>query len=115
MKPTWITKTDPKHHPVRFLASIWQQRMKERFGISIPKFTGKEYGQLKVLIQHLGAQTPLVMDWAIDTVNWWHFCQRARSLHHLKFVPDRPEVGFLLQFRGHALYLMKASPKQEVA
>jgi hypothetical protein len=115
MEPTWKTKTGPVKHPVRYAAKVWQLRMKERFGIAVPEFTPQEYGQLKQLVKHLGTLTPDVIDWALDEVNWWHFCQRARHLHKLKFVPDRPEVGFLLQFRGHALHLINSMAESEVA
>jgi len=104
MNQSWSTRTDPVHHPVRFLASLWQKKMHERFGITKTEFTPQEYGQFKTLIKHLGELTPDVIDWSLDPANWWHFCQRA--------IPDRPEIGFLLQFRGHALQVMCASVQE---
>lgn len=106
MEPTWKTKTDPMQHPVRYTAKTWQSRMKESFGIANLEFTPKEYGQLKALMKHLGTLTPDVIDWALDETNWWHFSQRARAFHKLRFWPDRPQIGFLLQYRGHAMGLM---------
>ncbi len=108
MQPTWITKTDPVHHPVRYMAKVWRSRMAERFGVSVPEFSAKEYGQLKTLMNYLGELAPSVIDWSLDTVNWWHFCQRVRVSHKIRFLPDRPAIGFLLQYRGHALALMYA-------
>ena len=64
MKPSWVSKTDPEKHPVRFLASIWQQQMKGKFGISVSlsgKERGKEMGRLRDLRLHLG-----------DNVHFWH-------------------------------------------
>ena len=109
MQPMWITKTDPEHHPARYMAKVWQSKMKDRFGVVHPEFTPQEYGQLKTLMKHLGKRTPDVIDWSLDDTNWWHFCQRAKASHKLWFVPNHPEIGFLLQFRGHAVKMMNAS------
>lgn len=115
MDSFWKKKIDPAKHPVRYAASIWQSRMKERFGISTPEFTAKQYGQMKRFIHHLGEQSLAVIDWSIDPVNWWHFATRARRLHKLRFVPDRPEVGFLFQYRAHARDLMNGTVQDDVA
>ena len=105
LKPTWVSKTDPEHHPVRFLASVWNQRMKERFGIQT-SFGGKEFGQLRNLMNALGDLTPDVIEWMLDPSNWWFFCQQVQSELKVRFVRDYPEVGFLLLYRGVALRLM---------
>jgi len=112
MQPTWITKTDPVRHPVRYMAKIWQSTMQERFGVVRPEFTPKEYGQLKTLMKHLGELTACVLNWSVDHANWWHFCQRVRVAHNIRFVPDRPEIGFLLRYRGHALQMMHARSQE---
>jgi len=109
MKPAWMLKIDPVHHPVRHMASVWQSNLEERFGVCCSEFTPKQYGQLKHLMKHLGERTPSVIDWILDVANWWHFCRRAKVEHKLKFVPDCPEIGFLLQYRGHAVAMMTAS------
>jgi hypothetical protein len=108
MKPSWVDKRDPVQHPIRFLAGLWQEKIKENFGIQ-QQLTPKELGQLKCLRKYLKDLTIDVVKWMLDPVNWWHFCQRAKVEHKLKFVPDRPEVGFLLQYRGHAVEIMNAS------
>jgi hypothetical protein len=107
VEPTWITKTDPVHHPVRFLGSIWQQQMKARFGVERP-LTPKEYGQLKTLRQRLGELTQPLIEWIVDPVNWWHFCQEVRAGWKTIFVPDYPDIDFLLGRRGVALRVMRA-------
>jgi hypothetical protein len=106
----WKSKRDPLQYPVRYMAWVWQSTMEQRFGVCCSEFTSTQYGQLKTLMKHLGERTPYVIDWALDVANWWHFCQRARVEHRLKFVPDRPEIGFLLQYRGHAVTMMCANP-----
>jgi len=106
VKPSWITKTDPVHHPVRFLESIWQQQMKARFGAERP-FTDKEWGQLKTLRLRLGDLTQPLIEWIVDPVNWWHFCQEVRAGWKTIFIPNFPAIGFLLLRRGVALRVMR--------
>jgi len=108
LKPSWVSKTDPVHHPVRFLAGIWQQRMNEKFGIQKTDFTSQHFGQLKSLVNVLDDLTGNVIEWMVDPVNWWHFCQQVRAELGVHFVPDCPVVGFLLQYRGVAMRLMHA-------
>jgi hypothetical protein len=105
VKPSWVSKTDAMHHPVRFLAGIWQERMKEKFGIQTD-FTSKQFGQLRNLMNALGDLTHGVIEWILDPINWGHFCQQVRAELKVHFVPDYPEVGFLLQYRGVALRVM---------
>ncbi len=108
LKPSWVTKTDPKHHPVRFLAGLWQQRIKERFGLFQAEFTPQQYGQLKCLRGHLGDLTRDVVEWIVDPVNWWHFCQQVRAESKKSLVTERPDIGFLLLRRGSALRVMRS-------
>ena len=107
MKPSWVTKTDPVHHPVRFLESIWQQQMKARFGAERP-FTDKEWGQLKTLRLRLGDLTQPLIEWVVDPVNWWHFCQEVRAGWKTIFIPEYPHVGFLLARKAVAVRVMRA-------
>jgi len=107
VKPSWATKTDPVKHPVRFLGHIWQQQMKIKFGAEI-QFTDKEWGQLKHLKQHLGDLTQDVIEWIVDPVNWWHFCQQVRTDWKTTFTPERPHISFLLGRRGVALRVMRS-------
>ena len=107
MKPSWISKTDPEKYPVRFLGDIWQQQMKAKFGAERP-FTDKEWGQLKVLRQRLGELAQPLIRWIVDPVNWWHFCQEVRAGWKMPFIPDYPDVGFLLGRRGVALRVMRS-------
>jgi hypothetical protein len=79
--------------------------MKERFGIQTD-FRSKEFGQLKCLMTHLGDLTPDVIEWMIDSTNWWFFCQQVRAELKVHFVREYPDVGFLLLYRGVALRLM---------
>ncbi|MCU1269956.1 MAG: hypothetical protein JWN74_1250 [Acidobacteriaceae bacterium] len=106
MKPNWINKTDPVHHPVRFLASIWEERMLEKFGIAGKQFTPKEFGQLKCLMKALGDLNREVIEWMVDPANWWLFCQQVRIELPVSVIPDRPHVGFLLKYRGVGLRFM---------
>lgn len=107
MKPSWVSKTDPEHHPVRFLASIWHQNMKANFGLAERPMTSKEFGQLKALRLHWGDLTREAIEWVVDPVNWWHFCQQVRAGWKTPFVPDYPDIGFLLGRRGVALRVMR--------
>jgi hypothetical protein len=106
--PSWVTKTDPVKHPVRFLASIWQERMKVNFSMAGRPFTDKEYGQLKTLRLHLGDFTQPLIEWIVDPVNWWLFCQEVRKRWKTIFVPEYPHIGFLLLRRGVALRVMRS-------
>jgi hypothetical protein len=106
VKPSWVSKTDPVQHPVRFLASIWQQRMKERFGTNAIDFTAKEFGQFKHLVKALGDLNREVVEWMVDPVNWWLFCQQVQSELPVSPIPDRPHVGFLLKYKGVGLRFM---------
>jgi hypothetical protein len=107
LKPSWITKTDPKHHPVRFLAALWQQRMKERFGLFPAEFTPKQYGQMEHLRKHLGDLTHDVIEWVVDPVNWFFFCQQIRAENKNHRISEYPDVGLLLVCRGTALRAMR--------
>jgi hypothetical protein len=107
LKPSWITKTDLEKHPDRFLASIWQQKMKANFGISV-SLNGKEMGQLRNLRHYLGDLTRELIEWVVDPVNWWHFCQQVRAEAKTYFVPPEPHAGFLVLHRGRALRVMRS-------
>jgi hypothetical protein len=109
LKPSWVIKTDPKKHPVRFLAGLWRQRMKERFGVHQAEFTPQQYGQLKCLRKHLGDITCDAVEWIVEPVNWWYFCQQVRAELKINLLlPDYPHVGFLLGHRGSALRAMRS-------
>jgi hypothetical protein len=111
MKPPWINKTDPVKHPVRFLAVIWQERLQRNFGIEI-QFRGKEYGQLKKLRECLGDLTQHVIEWMLNPVNWWQFCQRVKAESGLLHVPsDFPHLGFLLKQHKRAVKIMREKLK----
>src|SRR5215467_4166287 len=107
MKPTWVTKTDPEHHPVRFLASTWQQKMQANFGIA-PNLSPKQKGQLEALRLHLGDLTQDVVEWIVDKVNWWHFCQQVKAESPNRLISDFPDIGFLLLRRGSALRAIRS-------
>jgi hypothetical protein len=53
-------------------------------------------GQLKPLRKTLGALTRDVVEWMVDPVNWWHFCQQVCAESRLRRAPDHPHLGFLL-------------------
>jgi hypothetical protein len=108
LKASWESKTDPEKHPVRFLGSIWQQKMIANFGVAERPMTEKEFGQLKALRLHLGDLTREVIEWAVEPVNWWHFCQQVRAESKIRLVPADPHVGFLLAHRGRALRVMRS-------
>lgn len=107
LKPSWASKTDPEKHPVRFLASVWQQKMKSNFGV-VGSMTPKELGQLKALRLHLGDLTRELIEWIVEPVNWWHFCQQVRAESKIHLVLDYPHIGFLLGHRGTALRVMRS-------
>jgi hypothetical protein len=107
MKPDWKLKRDPKHHPVRFLAGLWQERMKENFRITI-QLMPKELGQLKSLRKALGDLSPDVIEWMLDPLNWWHFCQQVRTDCGSHRAPDYPHVGYLLAHHGIGLKIIRA-------
>ena len=115
MKPDWALKRDPEHQPVRFLAGLWQQRMTGNFRVAGRQLTPKELGQLKSLRKALGDLTRELIEWMIDPVNWWHFCQQVRAESKIHLVPDYPHVGFLLGHRGTALRVMRSKLSNSIA
>jgi hypothetical protein len=108
MNIDWRLKRDPKQHPVRFLAGLWQERMSVNFGITRTQLTVKEMGQLKLLRKALGDLTPDVVEWMLDSVNWWHFCQQVRVESGLHQVPPYPHIGFLLAHYPIGLRVMRS-------
>jgi len=81
--------------------------MKSKFGVERP-FTDREWGQLKTLRLHLGDLTQELIEWIVDPVNWWHFCQEVRKGWKTIFIPNYPDIGFLLGRRGVALRVMRS-------
>jgi hypothetical protein len=65
-------------------------------------------GQLKLLRKALGELTPDVVDWMLDSVNWWHFCQQVRVESGLHHVPPYPHIGFLLAHYPVGLRVMRS-------
>src|SRR5579862_7565895 len=108
MKPEWALRRDPKHHPVRFLAGLWQRKMTANFGGVERQLTPKELGQLKSLRKALGDLTPEVIEWMVNPVNWWHFCQQVRSDSGSQRAPDYPQVGYLVAHHGIGLKVMRS-------
>jgi hypothetical protein len=92
---------------VRFLASIWQEKMQANFGIA-PSVNSKEMGQLKTLRLHLGDLTQELIEWIVEPVNWWHFCQQVRAESKNHMITERPDIGLLLLRRGSALRAMRS-------
>src|SRR5690242_20737804 len=83
--------------------------MKAKFCLAERPFTSKEFGQLKTLRMHWGHElTHDVIQWIVDPVNWWHFCQEVRAGWKTLFVPPCPHIGFLLSRRGVALRVMRS-------
>jgi hypothetical protein len=107
LKPAWISKTDPEHYPVRFLAFIWQQRLANNPRVGGMCWTGKQYGQLKKLREALGDFTQHVVEWMLIPENWWRFSQQVRTEGKLYRVPPDPNLGFLLAHRNRALKIMR--------
>ena len=56
--------------------------------------TDKESGQLKALRLHLGDLTREVIEWIVDPVNWWHFCQQIRAESKNHMVTEHPNNRF---------------------
>jgi hypothetical protein len=108
VKPSWVTKTDPVKYPVRFLGSLWQKQMGAKFSTAERPLTSKEYGQLKALRLHVGDLTQALIEWVVDPLNWWQFCQAVRAGWKTIFVPEYPDIGFLLGRRGVALRVMRS-------
>lgn len=110
MKPNWIAKTDPKLHPDRFLASIWERKMQANFGITVSVLgEGQKMGQLRNLRIHLGDLAQPVIEWVLDPANWWHFCEQIRKEVKNHRVSDYPDIGLLLKRRGTALRVIRSS------
>ncbi len=107
MKPNWALKRDPEQHPVRFLAGLWQERIKDNFGVTI-ELMPKELGQLKSLRKALGDLSRDVIEWIVDPVNWWHFCQQIRAESKNHMVTEHPHIGLLVRRRGTALRVMRS-------
>jgi hypothetical protein len=105
--PYWVLKRDAEHYPVRFLAGLWQQRQTANFGMIGTELTPKEKRQLKSLREALGDLTQCVVEWMLNPVNWWHFCQQVRAESGLRHAPPYPHVGFLLRHHGRALRIMR--------
>ena len=114
LKPNWALKRDPEHHPVRFLAGLWQQRMMANFGVVGRPLTPKELGQLKSLRQALGDLTREVIEWMVNSVNWWHFCQQVRAESGLHRAPPDPHVGFLLAHHAIGLRVMRSELRNSI-
>ena len=114
MKPDWALKRDPEHQPVRFLAGLWEQRMKNNFGVTT-QLMPRELGQLKSLRQALGDLTREVIEWILDPVNWWHFCQQVRAESGLHHAPPEPHVGFLLAHNRIGLRVMRSKLRNSIA
>ena len=108
LKSVWIDKRDPERHPVRFLAGIWQ----EHTGVQL---TARELGQLRDLRRFLGDFTPHVIEWMLDPVHWWRFCQHVQSQSGLRHVPERLHIGFLLKHRNRALNFIRAEARHSTA
>ena len=107
MKPNWALKRDAEQHPVRFLAAVWQQRMTANFRGTGRPLAPKELGQLKSLRKALGDLTRDVVEWMIDPVNWWHFCQQVRAESGSRRAPDYPHVGYLLAHHEIGVKIMR--------
>jgi hypothetical protein len=100
MRLVWKSKTDSEHQPVRFLAGLWEQRTGTHL-------TPKELGQLRDLRKRLGEFTRDVIDWMVEPIHWWRFCQQVRAESGLHSAPPDPHVGFLLKHHGRALRIMR--------
>ena len=81
--------------------------MQANFGISVT-VTPKEKGQLRNLRLHLDDLAQMVIEWVVDPVNWFSFCQQIRADWKTNFVPDYPHIGVLLKRRGSALRVMRS-------
>jgi hypothetical protein len=115
VEPAWKEKRDPQQHPVRFLAGVWEERTETHL-------TPKELGQLRNLRnsfveKNLGDFTRHVIEWMLDPVHWWRFCQqvRAESGPGLHYAPPHPHVGFLLKHRNRALKLVRWESRHSTA
>ena len=108
MKPSRMLKRDPMHHPVRFLAGIWE----ERTGTQL---SDKEFGQLKSLKKFLGDLTQHVVEWMVDPANWWRYSQQVRAQGKMYRVPPEPQIGFLLKHRNRALKIMRRELRNSTA
>jgi hypothetical protein len=105
LRSEWRLKSDPVHQPVRFLAGVWEQRT----GVQL---TSKELGQLRDLRKALGEFTRDVIEWMLDPVHWWRFCQQVRAESGLHSAPPYPHVGFLLKHHGRALKYLRVELHQ---
>jgi hypothetical protein len=93
---------------VRYLAGIWEQRTGTHL-------TPKELGQLRDLRKNLGDFTRHVVEWMLDPVHWWRFCQYVQAESRLHTAPAHPHVGFLLKHHGRALNFMRSELRHSTA
>ncbi len=105
--PSWVSKTDPEKHPVRFLVCLWQQRLASNFGVAATPLSGKQYGQFVKLRDFLGDLTQHVIESMLQPKNWFDFTQQVRVENKLFRVPDYPDIGFLLKYRNEAVKNMR--------
>ena len=49
-----------------------------------------------------------MIEWIVDPVNWWHFCQQVRAESKNHMVPEHPHIGLLVLRRGSALRVMRS-------
>jgi hypothetical protein len=55
----------------------------------------------------IATHTREVIDWMLDSVNWWRFCQQVRAESGLHSAPPYPHIGFLLKQRSRVLKIMR--------
>jgi len=96
------------------LAMAWKRTVAEKYGGFVKELTQKEVGQLKMYLQKLGEQAPEVMAIVLD--HWGDFVLETKYLKGLSSTPERPVIGFLLQYYDIAMnmYLQSiAHPEPE--
>ena len=64
---------------------------------------------------HLYDFTRDVIDWMLDPVNWYRFCQHVQAEARLHHTPPHPQVGFLLKHRTRAVRLMRVELQHSTA
>jgi hypothetical protein len=93
------------------LQSFWRQKVAEVTQELQLSMTMKDLGQLKQIRIALGDQTVSVVGYVIE--QWWKFSQQVKAEDGLKSVPTRPQIWFLLKYKGIAfkMYLQSITEK----
>jgi hypothetical protein len=93
------------------LAMAWKRLYSEKYSEFVKDFNKKEMGQMKGFLDKAGGQAPAALEMAL--ADWPRFAYEVKARKGLYKAPERPVVGFLLQYYDVALQLI-AGPQPMV-